>query len=395
MEQLLTIKEKIKQFTGKNDVFIIPVLKFILTFITLNKINSGLGFMTRIASTPVTLIIALAGSFLPVNLTIIILALITLAHVYALSLECAVIVFALFVILFLLYFRFASKDSVSVLLTPVCFAFKIPYVMPVSMGLISSPASIASVGSGVIVYNVLHYISVNAEDIKSLGSSGSKISSVKDIAEALIGNRNMFVYVLAFAVTIFVVHAIRRTSIDYCWYIAIIGGSILDFLMIIIGNVALHGSVSVGNAFLGMIVSIILNIILQFFCFNLDYNRTEKVQFEDDEYYYYVKAVPKNKVELPDSGSAKKVSSARSAKPASAQVKKPSSQTVRNTAARETVRRNAASSAKAADRGFMGLSGGRPAGEGRQRELNQAAAQRERSQQAAKKIVEKFTEDDL
>ena len=29
---------------------------------------------------------------------------------------------------------------------------------------------------------------------------------------------------------------------------------------------------------------------------NLDYARTERVQFEDDEYYYYVKAVPKKMV---------------------------------------------------------------------------------------------------
>ena len=33
--------------------------------------------------------------------------------------------------------------------------------------------------------------------------------------------------------------------------------------------------------------------VLQFLFFNLDYTRTERVQFEDDEYYYYVKAVPK------------------------------------------------------------------------------------------------------
>ena len=32
---------------------------------------------------------------------------------------------------------------------------------------------------------------------------------------------------------------------------------------------------------------------IEFFRFCLDYSRTEKVQFEDDEYYYYVKAVPK------------------------------------------------------------------------------------------------------
>ena len=34
--------------------------------------------------------------------------------------------------------------------------------------------------------------------------------------------------------------------------------------------------------------------------FNVDYNRTEIVQFEDDEYYYYVKAVPKNVVAAAD-----------------------------------------------------------------------------------------------
>ena len=44
----------------------------------------------------------------------------------------------------------------------------------------------------------------------------------------------------------------------------------------------------------------LLASIIQFFEFNVDYNRTEKVQFEDDEYYYYVKAVPKVNVSTPE-----------------------------------------------------------------------------------------------
>ncbi len=47
------------------------------------------------------------------------------------------------------------------------------------------------------------------------------------------------------------------------------------------------------------VISILLLLILQFFAFNLDYSRIEKVQFEDDEYYYYVKAVPKVTVSTP------------------------------------------------------------------------------------------------
>jgi len=49
---------------------------------------------------------------------------------------------------------------------------------------------------------------------------------------------------------------------------------------------------------------------VQFFKFNLDYSRTEKVQFEDDEYYYYVKAVPKMTVATPEK-KVKKITTQR------------------------------------------------------------------------------------
>ena len=50
--------------------------------------------------------------------------------------------------------------------------------------------------------------------------------------------------------------------------------------------------------------------LVQFFRFNLDYSRTEKVQFEDDEYYYYVKAVPKMTVSAPEK-KVKKITTQR------------------------------------------------------------------------------------
>ena len=46
--------------------------------------------------------------------------------------------------------------------------------------------------------------------------------------------------------------------------------------------------------------------VIEFFAFHVDYSRVEKVQFEDDEYYYYVKAVPKITVAMP-SKTVKKI----------------------------------------------------------------------------------------
>ena len=43
-----------------------------------------------------------------------------------------------------------------------------------------------------------------------------------------------------------------------------------------------------------MAVSALIAVVYHFFVFAVDYTRTEYVQFEDDDYYYYVKAVPKS-----------------------------------------------------------------------------------------------------
>ena len=51
---------------------------------------------------------------------------------------------------------------------------------------------------------------------------------------------------------------------------------------------------------LGSVLAVLAALVLEFFIFSVDYSRTEIVQFEDDEYYYYVKAVPKNILSTPD-----------------------------------------------------------------------------------------------
>jgi hypothetical protein len=52
------------------------------------------------------------------------------------------------------------------------------------------------------------------------------------------------------------------------------------------------------SVIVGGLISLIITWFLQFFLHSVDYTKAEKVQFEDDEYYYYVKAVPKIKVNI-------------------------------------------------------------------------------------------------
>ena len=81
-------------------------------------------------------------------------------------------------------------------------------------------------------------------------------------------------------------------------------------VILLLGDLIYDTKVSVIGVMFGTAVSVLLAKVLQFFVLNLDYSRTEKVQFEDDEYYYYVKAVPKITVSTPTK-TVKKINTQR------------------------------------------------------------------------------------
>lgn len=156
MTTLLVAKQYMKLFYSKYEIYITPFLKFLLSFISLMLINSHLGYMAGIDRMSIVLIVALMCSFMPTNFIVIMAALFTLLHLYAFSLECTIVIGAAFVLMFLLYFRFSPKDTAVVVLTPICFLLKIPYVMPISMGLIGTPASgISCMRRNCILYDSL------------------------------------------------------------------------------------------------------------------------------------------------------------------------------------------------------------------------------------------------
>jgi hypothetical protein len=47
------------------------------------------------------------------------------------------------------------------------------------------------------------------------------------------------------------------------------------------------------NLVMNLIVATLVGILLEFLFFRVDYSKTEYLQFADNEYYYYIKAIPK------------------------------------------------------------------------------------------------------
>lgn len=311
MTVLLEMKERLKLIYSKCEVFLIPIVKFLLAFITFNTLNDRMGYMAQLDNMSIVLIAALACSFLPLGAVVLLGAVFSLMHMYALSMEVALVGLCLYLIMYLLFFRFSPKGSVVVILTPLLFAWKLPYAVPIVVGLLCGPSALVSVSCGVAAFYLMQTVIDSAPNIRTMGEE-EMLAKVRMLVESILGNKAMLVMMAAFAVTVLTVYLIRRMSVNYSWTIAMVTGAMVDVVLLLIGDLLYDINLSVGSVLLGSVVAVAAAKVIEFFRFCVDYSRTEKVQFEDDEYYYYVKAVPKMTVSVATK-TVKKINSQRNA----------------------------------------------------------------------------------
>ena len=294
MVALLEIKEKIVRIYGKYEAYITPLLRFLLAFLTFTLINMNIGYMKAISTLPAALILSAACSVLPINAMIALCAVVILVDLYALSLEVFIVGALIFLLIYLVYFRFAPRYGHNAILMPVCFKLGIPYIVPIGSGLLGELYSTVSVVCGSVIYFFLKGVHENETTLSRASDSAASATSRITIAlNQLLMNREMFLVVAIFAVTTMLVYIIRRMDIDNAWTIAWVAGTAFEVIALISGYLLLGIQGRILGVVIGCVFSAFFAMVLQFLFFNVDYTRTERLQFEDDEYYYYVKAVPK------------------------------------------------------------------------------------------------------
>ncbi len=311
MTQLLEMREKIKRFVGKYEKFVLALIKFLVALAAYSLINENIGYMTVLNRFLIVLILALLCSFLPVEMMVVIGGALVLLHLYALSLPLCIVAALLFLLMFCVYFRFAPKSGIQFLLMPVLSVFRLPYVVPVCVGLLNRPYTAISVAWGTVTFFFLKNIHTNAPLFSQTELTGDNIKDTLLLAiEQLYADKGMFVCLFAFVAAALIVYAVHRLPIDHAWTAASVVGMVIQ-LVIIAGGQILLGEISkIFTVLIGCLVSMVIVLAVQFLTMYLDYSRVEYVQFEDDEYYYYVKAIPKVYVAQEDK-QVKKISSRR------------------------------------------------------------------------------------
>lgn len=296
---LLVLKERLKSFYGKYAVLVDGVIRFFFSFTALYLLNTNIGFMAVLKEVYVAPALALLCAFLPYSAISFLLAAVMVVHLYAVSAEIALVTAVILILITLLYYGFQPGDSYWLVLTPIAFFMKIPFVIPVLAGLSGRVIAIIPVGCGTMIYYILLYVKQNAGPLTNDASVDITQKFVQ-IIRAIMSNKAMLVMILACFVGILVVYVIRTLSVDYAWVIAIVAGMVAQLAMIFVGDYLFDVTVPIVELIAGVAVSVVIAGLYHFLVFAVDYTRTEYTQFEDDDYVYYVKAVPKIVVSKPD-----------------------------------------------------------------------------------------------
>lgn len=299
MTSLLEFRGAAKRLFQKYQIILMPLLRFFLAFAAFHTINQALHYHARVSSLVVELGLSAVGALLPPVVLILLCALLAVFQVYCASPILAALVLVIFAVLYCFIARFSGKYGYAVVAIPVLFTFHMPYLIPLLLGMIATPMAIFPTTCGVIVYYVFDVIKQAAvrQDITSLDSA---LALYIDVIDGIAANREMIVTAVIFAVTILLMWLIRKLHFEFVFEITIALGAVVCIIGFLLADLQLDIGGEIGTMILGVLGSAVFVYLAQFFRLLLDYTAVEYVQFEDDDYYYYVKAVPKIDVAMPE-----------------------------------------------------------------------------------------------
>lgn len=291
MTALLEFKQKLKGIYAQYEIYLLPLLKFILALVYFIWINSNMGYMKALDNMFVVLILSLICCILPSGMMVFTGFALMIGHCYAIGIEVAGFMLLLILFMLILFLRFSSGKNIVLVFTPLAFAFDVPTLLPIGSGLLSSAVSALPAAGGVIIYYFIRLVRLQSQTLMS--ADMDIVSKITLLSDGIMKNGEMWLTLVAFIVVVLAVNLIRTRMFDYAWRIAIVAGGVIYIVIMLGGSMTLGISVSTVSLIVYTAITVLVGVVLEFFVFGGDYTRTERLEYEDDEYYYYVKAVPK------------------------------------------------------------------------------------------------------
>lgn len=294
MTALLEMKQKIKGFYANYDMFILPIVKFAFALLYFMWINQSMGYMQQLNNYFIVLILSLVCCILPNNITVFAGYALMVGHCYAVSMEVALFLLVLILFMTVMFLRFSAGQNIVLIFAPLSFVLNLPVLLPIGSGLLCNAAAAIPAACGTILYYFLRLVNFQAPSLQD--PNMLPLEKVTLLADGMVTNWAMWLNVIAIIVVIVFVYLIRTRSFDYAWRISIVFGGVAYICIMLAGGYVMGVKINMIPLIVYTLIAVVIGLFLEFFVFGGDYSRVEHLSYEDDEYYYFVKTVPKASV---------------------------------------------------------------------------------------------------
>ncbi|MCR5742146.1 MAG: hypothetical protein K6F92_00255 [Lachnospiraceae bacterium] len=300
MTELLVIREHLKKLYAAHSRLIDVCARAFLMILTMVAVDSYIGAFHGFTHVLIIIIVGAVAAFLPASVSAGFISVYIALDLAGISIELAA-VFAFMIMLFLLlYFIFKPGNSyvmtISILLGVLQFYGPVPMII----GLLMSPLAAFPMLFGIVSSRLILYVSDNFVLLSSKTSSLSAIEKVLQVINGVFLNSENISMMITLVFVVLLVYIIRKLPVKHSWEIAVTGGVFMYLLVSLMCDYALDLNTSIAVLIVNVILEIITGVTIVIMYHMVDYSREENVQFEDDDYYYYVKAIPKITVSVPD-----------------------------------------------------------------------------------------------
>ena len=299
MAQIVYFKEWLIVFYKKHVDVVLPVLKLVFAFFTMCMFQGMFPYNMVINKPGIFLVLSAAQAFLPISVLYYMISILIMINLWKVSMDIFLGFVIFSIICSLAFVRVDRKHAVILIVTAVMFYLKLEYLLPVLLGMIVGFGAILPAAAGVVVY----FLSVYMTDVSTLLTTSSSSSfgmGLQRIVNLMLIDKKLLVFLITFSLIIFITTLLCHLFYERAWLFAIFIGHIAMILLLLFGRLIFELDYKIWRLFLEMILGIGCCYIYRFFRGIGDVSRIEKASFEDDEYFYYVKAVPKIKVTQKD-----------------------------------------------------------------------------------------------
>ncbi len=295
MKRLFVVREYINYILQEYEKWFLIIAKFIGMMFVFTYINGSLGYFGALDNTMVNVLLSLICSIISGGLTVFIVGAVIVAHMLKLSVVLTGLVLVVMAIAYLMFLKFAPNQSVVLLAVPVLMQYNMHYLVPILAGMFFTPYAVVPAVIGMIMVKFIGY---SCEAVVYTGTGMSiDFDGIQEALESIISHmaaeKEIYFFAAVVAATLVVMFVIGLCSFDYAWYVAIGAGAVVEVCVAMIGSMKIKTGTNLVQILGAVLISGVIAVIIQFMKCTVDYASKESVQFEDEKYYYYVKAIPK------------------------------------------------------------------------------------------------------